>query len=900
MDILGFILGVGSSLIASQIDKKFNSGLIHDLNIIATEFTNLRGSKAFGQLFISEHRCDGNSKRSELVDCINRFDIPSKDLILDSLLERWENVREEIPETERADFFNLPKVEVVKILDELSMRIDTTFHSHPEFLRSALQGLEKRMVSAIRKEFSHPNQTSIINTLFENSLSDSSKINSIFPNTPISVSELFINPVCEITNIFEETTLPLSGQVTSFINEKLSTQNIIFVLGGYGSGKSILLRKLAMDNFQAGKNVIFCSGRNWKKFLNTSPEIESLRKELGQLHEATYLFVDSLEDCVDIKANDGERYSWASLCDIFSSLSKVKNLKIIVSMRDIFPDIEQTCNYFTELYDCEGDYNDEYVYLNPFKSEERKEWVNNYLQAIKKSEQSYKLNLFLKNKNTRDVSSNPLSLFVLSEKLMSESQSSDVIDICEYYDFFVEKTVKGKFHKESRVGANFLNKHDLVKEYRNYLKNASATIFNNSIANKREINSDIDYSSSWPIDPNKIIFTSSYEKVRNISSCFIEKNTSISLKTEQQKNEVMSSLLSCYFFYYNDNEARFKDNNVLHYFLSEYFLEQLIYQSKLFIKLKENYRLEQDKLNLITGITIEFLIWRINRLNIEDSTAIRTLICHLLYKRFYESDSDREELHLSRNSITLEIIFYILALKLNWLDNELNERPLVPMADLVKYDELFKLGYKSLLYRNLSKCSFNGSKFEHHDLSDYNFSHSRFYNSSFINCSFHDTLFESMSCDNLTFTNCNFKNVNFDNVRGKMFLKDCTFNNVSFRKTLELSLKINGGRIIKVNFTNSLYKREKLNEIKNNKTKKKTAIDISMCMVKQLSFSSFHMLQENSRLLLDSCFVGNFTIKKSKIYIRVINSYNSGNGEVESSNRMLEPEKDSISEVIYL
>lgn len=844
MAIFDFGLSILGSVIASDLySRATRKSLESQLNILVDELTPV-ASMHLMQDFRQE---EDPPFRKKLLACLGEYKIPSNDLIEDTLFERWLFVRKSLPQEELDDFFRLTEAEVKNIFQITSSKIYRLLAGCKELQGSALERLEQNIIAKIESS----NDSAEFQKLIDSSVRDHVHLNNVFPGSGISVDEIYVSPIAESMELSApDFRNQLVGGLADYACELLQQQNCVVINGGYGSGKTVSLKKIRNKLVSESQTVVFYSGIYWKEYLEYKPNFDNLKQELKCSGEHIYLIIDAIEDYCDFSEKGDKKNHFESAFKELKNLCKDSNIKMLLSVRDSFENAELMSLKLSYLYSSEHmPENTKVITLKGFNAELRRTWLEKYEAILGLEKPKAKLLELRKNKKLTGITANPLGLYVVSSELVSSQKSASNINSTMYYRNFIDKTIKGKFSEESKHGAYFLRKNDLTGEYRKFVKELCFELFTHSEKRKDISNKKIDYSTEWPTDPNFVDYDNSLDKIQELATRFIDLNTKIDMATSERKRTLLTSLLSCYFFTWKETHVTLKDNNILHYFLGVQLADSLLVEW-------EDESLEKLGTLNISGYSINYAIDLIME-NDDTKQAIASANATKYVKQFLFGEGDQfEKLILTRSGLRNLISLYVLCLKMNWLnfDSSHSKRHLQVIPNVIWIDEVFKIGYKSLIYRAPYGITIENQEIKAVNLDDFNFSNTTLNNVTFVDCSFSKTLFNLARFNGCIFKNCQFYDASFAGSAGGIIIEFCHFHDTQLLEISELEMIFKHCRLLDCHIDVSA---------KNSQSGSKKTIQFDTCTLRDIKFTQKRPGKKLVNLSFSNCILSGLKIRNT-------------------------------------
>ena len=298
---------------------------------------------------------------------------------------------------------------------------------------------------------------------------DSQFESTIYQESGLSVSDLFITPICTLSRFSNqgEHIVPMTDSVIEDCKSIVEDNGLLLIKGPYGCGKTILTKAM-IGEFR--KDGLFCvcfqaNRINPSFFSDFSESI----KECIDIHSKLYIFIDS---CELLLSDTLFVLSVSQLLNDFKG-----SLHFIINYRSIQDnETDRVLNDFADLL------SPAVLNLEYFNKTSIQLWLDRFNRTRIGSGASvitYE-DIQKANKNLRESCKNPLVLYMVSS---NDEAKEHLLDKNWYgvFDEFINKTISGKFESEKN-SSPFFQKYNLSKKwYYDFL----ATI-------AREINRDSD------------------------------------------------------------------------------------------------------------------------------------------------------------------------------------------------------------------------------------------------------------------------------------------------------------------------------------------------------------------------------------------------------------------------
>jgi hypothetical protein len=719
--------------------------------------------------------------------------------------------------------------------------------------------------------------------LLDDTIKNHSKHFNIFPNEEIKVDELFLDPSYLILQ-YEDVNKTNETKNNEFLLDSLKIleyDKILLITGAYGAGKTIVTKYLQNYLIKGGNDTIFIHGSDLQCY-DPNSLISDIKKR--KIEEKLYVFVDAFDEINSIikPINEVETL----LTKVFQAAT-LEGVYIIINFRT--PNNESSDNIFSNIpyyiaYPTEK-YNLKIIKLNYFAKTDINNWLNNYSFLMERKKKGSFLtidDIYKAHKNLITACQNPLLLFILSKYHFNEYLNvSRVKDIYDLYESFVDSTVRGKFSDEKKMG-NYSIKR-IIDKYRKFLTEVAKEIAINS----QKFRYDTDKSSEILLDDNNITYGIEKSRIK-IFTLDIIKRILGEEYNELNHSNLHDTLLNCYFFESVRNSWRFRDNNVLFFFLAEIFKNSLLDALVSYKDLNDLNKVYSSLSKLsdipLHPIILDFLFNKISTFPIEQKNELINLIRQLIHNHYVLNLNESVSVfNIDYKKLNIDVFLSILFLQYN------NEG----FTDIAYYFKRFNWFLSAakrinpeivfLAKRFFKKVNIQNTELRRINLKGFNFDRAILDEVKFIQVKLYNVRKNFTKFRDVEYLLCDINDSEMRNINGNI-----TFNN-SIIKNLKIWDYENG--------TNILFKRCYINNLEIHSKEQKNEIKLCFdhCDIDTLIFrdsishnfeikdSSFHKIK------IDGSKV-KYTITENKsnkeIYKQILKPFN-----LENFNKLISENK---------
>lgn len=553
---------------------------------------------------------------------------------------------------------------------------------------------------------------------------------------------------------------------------------VLFIEGGYGTGKTILLKHLQEELIEQSYNTLYYDAIWFCK--NSIDDINF--NELFPADKKLFVFIDAFDKLIDLekglKALELVEEVNAQICRF---LTKYKLGHVIVSSRPYLHDsVEKGLSNVAESLACDVLAETDLrtvpcVRTIEFSSED----CNLFWDRIKNpSCKAVLSNDMIKrwNKKAPATCKIPLFAYVIGKfyyenQIKNEGKGINILpeNPLDIYEDFVLKTIEGRFVDESR--RTKIN-NNIRMDYFSILKKIAGYML---YVQKKEI----DYRE----DTNKEIYNTKNVFAINIEKFSKQIKEEVKEFLEQNEYLITSYAINNYFFSIFKNVdngwmVRFSDINVLSCFAANQYYDSIGIMLNEFNENELKSKTDSLKENLsmyeLHPQTMDFLICKLKKLSEESQNILLFNVRNVV--KGYKNDpvSDIRE-------VKMVLLLCIIHIK---LENKSYKQ--------IEFTDFFKVFYRLcktakalningvhipgkhryLVERYFMYCKFRECDFKRLNYKFYNFSYSLIDKSTFTQCNFLDNAFDRCEIRNVTFYLCMFnEKTEFKNIRFSSSIK---------------------------------------------------------------------------------------------------------------------------------
>lgn len=658
---------------------------------------------------------------------------------------------------------------------------------------------------------------------------------------------------------------------------------ILFIEGGYGTGKTILMKHLQEKMIKQNYNTIYYDAIWFCK--NSIDDIKF--SELFSEEKELFVFIDAFDKLIDLEKG---LKALEMIDDVNAQISrflmKYKFGHVIVSSRPYLHDsVENGLSNVAESLACDVLADTELkivpcVRTMGFSAED----CNLFWDKIKNPLCKVVLsNDMIKrwNKKAPATCKIPLFAYVIGKffyenQIKNEREGINILpeNPLDIYEDFVLKTIEGRFADESRRAK--IN-NSIRMNYFSILKKVAGYMI---YVEKREIDYREDTNSE--IYNTKNVFAINIEK--------FSKQIKEEVKEFLEQNECLltSYVINNYFFSIFKNAdngwmVRFSDVNVLSCFAADQYYDSIKIMLNEFDENEVKSKADSIKDNLsmheLHPQTMDFLICKLEKLS-KESKDILLYNARNVVKNYKNNPvSDIRE-------VKMILLLCIIHIKL-----EIKSYKQIEFTDFFKvFYRLCKTAkalningvhipgeHRYLVERYFMYCKFRECDFKRLNYKFYNFSYSLIDNSTFTQCNFLDNAFVGCVMKNVTFGLC-------------MFNEKTEFRNTRFRSSVRfVNCILQGNDIItpdlkgcdEIVFERCSIEKLLIKSTNNNTTK----FIFRNCVLANIEIANCKKI----RIIIDNCIIlqsGKIVAKDSDIY-----SEEKNNFKLSPSSRVITEEK---------
>lgn len=647
------------------------------------------------------------------------------------------------------------------------------------------------------------------------------KFYTFFEDGCCNIDRMFIlsNYVCGSADIEEK-----QSKINNIeeIMDIASEQRFLLIAGVYGSGKTTLIKALHKKYRLCGILVYVFDACELVDIVNEESAtyfIDFFDSIVGD--DETIVLIDAVDDLNIPNSRDSE----TSLLNFFlqnmyACIEQINNIIFIISSRLYSYAHEGDGNLITETcyYLAPANLTDmRVIYSKNFDSIQVGQWIESYPfkenKAISKTD--------IKEKNGELVSPlyNPLFLYIfmkeydeIPQKQTKEEEKKEEEDkgYYDYYEHFINQTIKGKYVQEAQMGAKVIRNH--AKKYRQLLQQLSFDILNHY---SEKINSIIEKEKRFSNEPLLADELQKYHFSISLTD-FSETTKTIYVAMESEEID-KANFINCYFLRMVREQIFFTDANILFILTAERTYNQMweVIRKNHIFSLSDFQKI--DVIDFYPQI-LDYILFKIRK----DKRVDKFME---YVNSFVTNDDIRNRMigisNLDKGfkEIFAQIImFYIIFIRLN-------EKGYISNG----YEHLFRElmyyvnAYKTFCYNNkkinyvytvepyFMNICLKELSLKRTNLKAFNFKSSTIENCNFLQCKLNNTILEDViMIGKNKFELCTFSKIKFklkkDFIMDEIYFFDCTFKEVNY--------KFPRGRFVRCYIQNVIFDLNYLQELK--------------------------------------------------------------------------------------
>lgn len=614
---------------------------------------------------------------------------------------------------------------------------------------------------------------------------------NLFPfGKPIKIRDAILEPRFHV--IRDHTPIKSNNGENFFDSaiDLLEKQNLLFVFGGYGSGKTLLSKELQLRLYESGWHTCFLSALD---FILNPNILEEYAADHSFRIRNHLLVVDALDETYLLNALNS-----TAADSVLSSLLRIaghSKIHLLVNSR-LVPTQDHnrsmtSSNYLEDLslrvldgLEIDHSYS---LQLEPFDKKKLDAWLINDFDRRKRmkipTESKYLDASIIKRARNNLLHScyNPLFAFMFSDRFYQKDDSFD--DIYNVYESFVSKTIQGKFSDESKFG------HEAIKEIRNSYR----TIIQEmaiSVASLNELSFERHELDEWRIDENRKRFVVRHESVLSTIDKLLKHSLDDILLKELSFSHLRRNVLSCYFFEECETGWRFRDNNILFFLLAEVLRDDLLKSEP--VKADNSPltsilpRFSKCSVVPIHPVAVRMWLSNLKRYDAKTRNQIdQKLVSAYLNGYFLGSNKNIED---PANEFRLELYLALAMIHLH--KGGFDEVPnfFKDLRKLAKRlsdndSDAFNVYRASIRYAEISEAIWVG-----HNLNGFNFSDCALTNVRFNKCKMSDIVVTNLQGNNVEINKCKRVKLSGEQLTGSFKFSKCDNIDIHVTTSREISL----------------------------------------------------------------------------------------------------------------
>jgi len=621
----------------------------------------------------------------------------------------------------------------------------------------------------------------------------------IFPNYAYPVEEVFIDPSYSVLTFDGRTNTKIdySREVIDKCKELLNDTPILLITGAYGSGKTLISKCLQKKLQKDGIDTVFVKANDllgYAGFNGLSNAIIA-RQNLG-LHQV--LFFDAFDELSAIEDRGISKKIELLYTHLVETAFRL-GLQMVINYRtleneDMAAQIKMPCEVIMQKFQKQQL---SIIRLHYYTTDQVERWISKFafwMECNGIKQQLHISDIESVNKNFKKACHNPLLLYIVNQDFYSQSFESAVVsNMYDLYKKFVESTAKGKFSQESIRGNQTIL--IIAEQYIDFLK---------EIAFQIAVDSDeftVYYSdpNEWFLDRNSESYSVSKERVSAHVSNFLKDIHPLLANIHLNEDE---KLLNCYFFEQREGTWKFRDNNILFFFLAEKIHDALQESAALSDKgksIEDQFAVVSSLAHIpLHPVIIEILL---NKIKGADSKSIQnfSFFLHELIIRgiIFNLPDKGQDFRIDGSKLNLEILLAILYIQLN--EGSYKDIPFFfkRLNWLLSMERRSNPRMLFLTKRFFKSAKFCQAEFRRLNLKGFNFDYAKFKDVSFIQSKLHDTRCNYSKFTTVKYLLCDFSNTEMRHISGDIFFENCMIRHLIIDDPEEgIKLKFAGCTII--------------------------------------------------------------------------------------------------------
>lgn len=605
------------------------------------------------------------------------------------------------------------------------------------------------------------------------------------PDDELDVRQLMIEP--KYTRVRLLDTDLTSLETCRFVDDALQileSQQILFLFGPYGSGKTLLSKIIQHRFFDKLSETHFFQCSDLSDSLD---RIETYCRRRPITSNRCLMVFDGFDE-TSLLAKGRSDTQHRLLKHILRLLHN-SDVYVVVNSRLIPTDTDEAYLGLSLLaHDELGRRSVDVLTVEHYGDREIEQWLDAYANigaTAGVEHRLYRDNLKHLHKNLHKACKNPLFLYMLS-RTFRDGRTAGLGDVYDIYSQFVDRTVAGKFSGVGRASPHQAIK-EVQKTYREFLRTLALALDSTGVLTYEA--SDLE---NWGLDGNAKIFGIPYKDVRTAVEDTAKQVIESELLEDIDRSRLPGNVLACYFLEEVEGRWRFRDNNIVFFLLAEILFEGLkqgFVEGSATKTLQDTFRdiatLQQIPIH---PVSINMLRHRLRRLDdVEKAALIRIL--HELYHSGVLV-KQRGLVASAASALRLKVLLVVTLLTIYtdsyrdmpkffedvaWLARVLEAR------DRAGFDVL-RASFRGARYR---EARWVGASFD-----DYDFSGSTFQDCEFRRSELLKPRLDHVSAENLMFRLCEIDDLDVETLTGNVYFNQCEKVAARFRDTTALTLTL--------------------------------------------------------------------------------------------------------------
>jgi uncharacterized protein YjbI with pentapeptide repeats len=582
----------------------------------------------------------------------------------------------------------------------------------------------------------------------------------VFGWADVRVEDIYIEPPFAVHEA--DAIVTTAGSLLDSVLAMLRALPLLLVTGGYGSGKTMLCKRVVAELQQAGFDAVFVSAAR----LAGARDIDHLIADRKQIGAPLYLVVDGCDDLAHL--TDANWKGVQYFLDQLLTAAMQGGIQILASTRLPRSRGMEFMRGIKDSYELAFEnVTPRWIALRPFATSHMVTWLDAYYSRGRNVDgpRLFVEDLKIPHRSFRPACSNPLFLHLAADYYSTQPNGwENAAVVYMIYQRFVDATVQGKVAaNDLEAGAHSLG--GFAHNYEQFLVTIAGLVL--------RIGVDDHDGDDVLLDDNASRYWVALELVDAATKSLF--STLADAHEAMQPGDSVAAratLLSCYFFSVVDARVSFKDNNIV-FFLAARTLWKALRPATRGSSIELEQLVNVLRQMPLQALSLEMLLSCVDNLSAPERTSLTNV-----FQRHLQ-DGDIAQLGPERLArfdmahVALDLMTIAILLRCGSLSTSQCK---FVFRRIDCYLTLAKHNRKHLVtvIKRLGRAArIHGAAWRRMNFGDFDFSHARLRDLQFHLCQFKGTRFKDATLTGVLFKNCSLRETDLEVNSGRIDFQHC-------------------------------------------------------------------------------------------------------------------------------